>query len=94
MTDEALKAALDRTWAEVRRALEEYRLEDLKKHLEIPEGAPAPNRAQARELAAFLPDLSKGKFLKLLREGGRLGYYAQTDLDKKGQVTVSVVGVS
>jgi hypothetical protein len=72
------RAELEGIWAEVRRCFSEYRLDDLKKHLDIPEGAPVPNRGQAQQFAEALPDLSRTRFLKLATEGDLAGYYAQT----------------
>ena len=78
MASEPARGELERIWAEVRSAFAEYRLDDLKKRLDIPEGAPVPNRGQAKQFADALPDLSKARFLKIAREGDVAGYYAQT----------------
>jgi hypothetical protein len=78
MADKPQRADLERIWAEVRSALAEYRLDDLKKHLDIPEGMPVPNRGQAKQFAEALPDLARARFLKIASEGDLSGYYAQT----------------
>lgn len=88
MTDEALAKEIVRVWTEVRKAFAEHRLDDVKKHLEIPAGAPVPTKEQAKQFAEFLPDLEKGKFLKLVRDGARAGYYVR--MDKPG-IDVAVV---
>jgi hypothetical protein len=88
--NEALKAELETFWAGFRSALAEYRLDDVKKYVEIPKDAPVPNRAQARQLAEELPDLAKARFLKLVVDGDRAGYYTRTDLDKSA-TTVAVI---
>lgn len=77
MTDDALKKEFETIWDEVRKGFEEYRLDDIRKHLDIPAGAPVPNRAQAKEFAAQLPDLSTCAFLKIVRDGDRAGYCAR-----------------
>jgi hypothetical protein len=43
-----------------------------------------PNRAQAKEFAAQLPDLAACKFLKIVRDGDRAGYCAQQNPQAKG----------
>lgn len=78
MADKPQRAELERIWAEVRSAFAEYRLDDLKKHLDIPEGMPVPKRGQAKQFAEALPDLARAKFLKIASEGDLSGYYAQT----------------
>lgn len=88
MNDDALAKEIVRVWTEIRKAFADYRLDDVKKHIELPPGAPVPNREQAKQFADFLPDLEKGKLLKLVREGDRAGYYVR--LDKPG-VDVAVV---
>lgn len=88
MNDDALAREIVRVWTEVRKAFAEYRLEDAKKHLEVPAGAPVPTREQAMRFAEFLPDLEKGKFLKLVREGKRAGYYVRQDAGKGVDVAV------
>jgi hypothetical protein len=75
MNDEDLAKEIVRVWGEVRQAFIDFRLDDVKKHLEIPAGAPAPTREQSKQFGAFLPDLSKGKRLKLERQGKLAGYY-------------------
>jgi len=75
MNDDELAKEIERVWGEVRSAFIDFRLDDAKKHLEIPAGAPVPTREQAKQFGEFLPDLSKGKRLKLVREGKRAGYY-------------------
>ena len=92
MADDPRREDLERTWAEVRSAFAEYRLDDLKKLLDIPEGAPAPNRGQAKQFAEALPDLAKARFLKIVREGDVAGYYAQTGT-KGTEVTVIRFGL-
>lgn len=82
--DEALKREFEAIWGEVRKGFEEYRLDDVKKHLDVPPGAPVPNREQAKEFAAQLPDLSKCRFLKIARDGDRAGYCAQQNPEAKG----------
>jgi hypothetical protein len=82
--DEALKKEFETIWAEVRKGFEEYRLDDVKKHLDIPPGAPVPNRAQAKEFAAQLPDLATWTFLKIARDGDRAGYCARQNPGGKG----------
>jgi hypothetical protein len=77
MNDDELAQEIARVWAEVRQAFLDFRLDDVKKHLEIPAGAPVPTREQAKQFGEFLPDLSKGKRLKLAREGKRAGYYVR-----------------
>ena len=88
--DEALKAACEATWAAVRSAFADYRLDELRKHLDVPPGAPLPDRARAKQFAGQLPDLSTARFLKLLREKDRVGYAAQIDVGNPG-TTVAVV---
>ena len=88
MNDEALAKEIVRVWSEVRKAFADYRLDDVKKHLEVPAGAPVPTKEQAKQFADFLPDLEKAKFLKLARDGPRAGYYVR--FEKPG-VDVAVV---
>jgi hypothetical protein len=77
MADDPLKREFESIWSEVRKAFAEYRLDDVKKHVDLPAGAPVPNRGQAKEFAAQLPDLAQGRFLKIGKDGDRAGYYAQ-----------------
>ncbi|HZL72697.1 MAG TPA: hypothetical protein VFC86_09570 [Planctomycetota bacterium] len=77
MTKEPERTLLEKTWAEVRACFAEYRLDDLRKILDVPEGMPVPNRAQAKEFAAALPDLTRAKFLKIVVVGDVAAYYAQ-----------------
>jgi hypothetical protein len=93
MPNEALKAELEACWAGLRSALAEYRLDDVGKYVEVPEGAPAPNRAQAQRAAAELPDLAQARCLKLDVDGDRAGYYIRTDLDKPGTTVAFIVFV-
>jgi len=89
MAEAPPRAELEKTWAEVRSALADYRLADLKKHLELPEGAPVPNRGQAKQFAEALPDLARARFLKIARSGDLAGYYARTNPERAGtEVTV------
>ena len=81
MNDDELAKEIVRVWGEVRSAFIDFRLDDAKKHLEIPAGAPVPTREQAKQFGEFLPDLSKGKRLKLVREGKLAGYYALVGKD-------------
>jgi hypothetical protein len=90
VTDAALKKEFETIWAGCRAAFAEYRLDDLKKYVEIPKDAPTPTRAQAQQFAEDLPDLAKSEFLKLVVDGDVAGYYARTDLDKP-DVTVAVI---
>lgn len=90
MSDAEFKKRCEATWNEVRSAFADYRLDDLKKHLDVPPDAPVPNRAQAKAFAEQLPDLSKSRFLKLLREKNRIGYAAQVDVEKPGTAVLVV----
>jgi hypothetical protein len=89
MADTPPRADLERIWAEVRSAFAEYRLDYLKKHLDIPQGMPVPNRGQAKQFAEALPDLARARFLKIASEGDLCGYYAQINAGRVGtEVTV------
>lgn len=90
MPDAELKRELESLWAGLRAAVAEYRVDEIRKRLSLPEDAPAPTRAQAQQLAEALPDLAKARFLKLARDGDRAGFYARTDLDKPG-TTLTVI---
>ena len=78
MTTEPERALLEKIWAEVRAGFAEYRIEDLRKILDVPEVVPVPNRAQAKEFADALPDLSRARFLKIVTVGEVAAYYAQS----------------
>ena len=90
MPDAELKRELESLWAGLRAAVAEYRVDDIRRRLSLPEDASAPTRAQAQQLAEALPDLAKARFLKLARDGDRAGYYARTDVDKPG-TTLTVI---
>lgn len=84
MNDDDLRRTLEALWAEVRKAIAEYRVDDMKRLLQAPPGMPTPTRPQAKDFLAQLPDLSTSRFLKLLREKDRAGYVARTHLDQEG----------
>lgn len=90
MSDDPLRRSLEAFWAEVRRALAEYRVDDLRRLLQAPEGMPTPTRPQAQDFLKQLPDLSTSRFLKLVREKDRAGYVARTHLEKGG-TTLTIV---
>lgn len=90
MSDDALRRSLEAFWTEVRRALAEYRVDDLRRLLQAPEGMPTPTRPQAQDFLKQLPDLSTSRFLKLVREKDRAGYVARTHLEKGG-TTLTIV---
>lgn len=90
MSDDALRRDLEAFWAEVRRALAEYRVDDLRRLLQAPEGMPTPTRPQAQDFLKQLPDLSTSRFLKLVQEKDRAGYVARTHLEKGG-TTLTII---
>ncbi len=84
MSDDALRRTLEAFWAEVRLALAEYRVDDLRRLLQAPEGMPTPTRPQAQDFLKQLPDLTTSRFLKLVKEQDRAGYVARTHPEKGG----------
>jgi hypothetical protein len=83
MSDD-LRRRLEAHWAEVRAALAEYRVDDLRRLLRAPAEMPTPPRGAALDFLQQLPDLAKSRFLKLVEERGRAGYVARTHLEKGG----------
>jgi hypothetical protein len=91
MDDKAFKKELERLWNGMRRAFADYRLDDVRKYADVPEGMPVPTREQVRQFLDFMPDLGKAKFLKLAREKDRAGYYIQVGTLDAGQAEVAVI---
>ncbi|HEU4338811.1 MAG TPA: hypothetical protein VFS19_01980 [Planctomycetota bacterium] len=81
MATDPERTPLEKIWAEVRSSFLEYRLDDLRRILDVPVGAPAPNRAQARQFAEALPDLGRARFLKIVTVGDWAAYYGQSGRD-------------
>lgn len=91
MSDAELKKKCEATWNEMRAALRDYRLDDLRKLVDIPADMPVPPREQARMLGENLPDISKSGFLKLVREKDRIGHVTQFEPDGGKGTGVAVV---
>jgi len=89
MNDDELADAIERTWTELRQAFLDFRLEDVKKLLPVPPDAPVPTREQARQFGEFLPDLRRGRRVKLLREGERAGLVVR--FEKAPGVEIAIV---
>jgi hypothetical protein len=70
------RAELELVWARVRAGFAEYKLDDLRALLDLPPDAPVPDRAQAKQFADALPDLSRARFLRIDVDGDLAGYYA------------------
>ena len=84
MSDDALRRRLEAHWAEVRSALSEYRVDDLRRLLRAPAEMPTPPRGAALEFLKQLPDLAASRFLALVTDRDRAGYLARTHLQKGG----------
>jgi hypothetical protein len=87
--DAALADEIERTWSALRQAFLDFRLDDVKKLLPVPPGAPLPTREQSRQFGEFLPDLRRGRRVKLLREGDRAGLVVR--FDKAPGVEIAIV---
>lgn len=91
MSDDELKRRCEATWDGMRAALRDYRLDDLKKLVDLPADLPVPPRAQARAIGENLPDLAKNRFLKFVREKDRIGYVCAFEPDGGKGTGVAVV---
>jgi hypothetical protein len=90
MDDAALRTELERIYTRMRDGFATYDLDAIRASVDIPEDEPLPNRGQAQQIAAFFPDLSQGEFLKIEREGDRLGYYC-LHREEDGTACVTVI---
>jgi len=87
--EDVLRKELMGIWSKVRRAFAEYRLDDAVPYLDIPANEPRPSREDARALAEFIPDIDKGRFLAIEREGDIAALYEDTSHDP-GETEVTV----
>lgn len=74
MADDAVRAELEKMWTAVRTAFAEFRLDDALQCLQVPPGAPRPTKEQAKQVADFLPDIRKCRFVRLTKEKDRTAW--------------------